>query len=101
MGIREMMLFFNGVFSPNCIQRSPSIYRKSLQESLLERWRPKGRVEIKEIGGDLFMFTFSLMEDKAKVIRYGSWIFDKALVLLEEPDAVTVQSKIRLHHADF
>lgn len=75
---------------------------KSLKESLLERWNPKGRVEIKEIGGDLFMFTFRLLEDKMRAIHYGPWTFDKALILLEEPaDAVTVQSIIHLHHADF
>lgn len=36
-----------------------------------------------------------------KALQYGSWMFDKALVLLEEPNVNVVQSKIHLHDASF
>lgn len=77
-------------------------HHKSLKESLLERWNPKVELNSRKLAVIYLCSLLVLRKlDKVKSIQYGPWTFDKALVLLEEPNANVVQPYIHLHDADF
>lgn len=76
-------------------------HKKSFKNRLLELWDSVGEVDIKDIPGNHFLFTFSRVEDKQNVVMYAPWKFDKKLVLIEEPDGNVSPSKMPLKFADF
>ncbi|CAB4271282.1 unnamed protein product [Prunus armeniaca] len=77
------------------------VHKKSFKHRMLEIWDPVGEVNIKDLPGNHFLFTFERREDKQKVLKFAPWRFDKKLVVLEEPDGTVAPSKMNLKFADF
>lgn len=76
------------------------VHRRAFTDRILELWQPVGEVQVKALVGGLFIFTFSVSEDKKKVIQFAPWFYDKAFVLLEEPDGDMAPSLMQLKHVD-
>ncbi|KAK9950683.1 hypothetical protein M0R45_006158 [Rubus argutus] len=76
------------------------VHRQAFADRILELWQPVGEVKVKVLAGGLFLFTFSVSDDKKKVIDFAPWVYDKAFVLLEEPDGNMAPSLMQLKHID-
>ncbi|TXG46337.1 hypothetical protein EZV62_028161 [Acer yangbiense] len=48
-------------------------------------WHTVEEFEIEAITGNIFSFTFRTAKDRWQVLQGGPWTFDKALLVLEEP----------------
>ncbi|KAL6289593.1 hypothetical protein ACE6H2_007103 [Prunus campanulata] len=53
------------------------------------------------LGENLFLFIFATEVDCKRVLRNGPWNFDKALVLLEEPNCNIAPSRMVFKFAEF
>ncbi|KAK9922916.1 hypothetical protein M0R45_031353 [Rubus argutus] len=76
------------------------VHRHAFADRILELWQPVREVKVKVLAGGLFLFTFSVSDDKKKVIDFAPWVYDKAFVLLEEPDGNMAPSLMQLKHID-
>lgn len=47
-------------------------------------WDAKGRLSIREIERDIFLFSFGKEADRARVLDWEPWIFNKALLVLRK-----------------
>jgi len=60
---------------------------KEAFKTVLQRiWRPSGRLVVKEIRADLWLFEFSEDRDKQKVLAGRPWSYDRTLLILNEFD---------------
>lgn len=62
-----------------------SISHEGVRIALQQVWRPTGVVKVESLRNKIFMFKFSLGEDKRRVLSGGPWHFDHALIVLQEP----------------
>lgn len=47
-----------------------------LHSRILSLWKPTGKMDCVDLGNDLFLITFQLKEDSAKVLREGPWFVE-------------------------
>lgn len=57
---------------------------RGVKGALQQAWRPVGSVKVENLRQKIFVFKFSIEEDKRKVLTGGPWHFDRALIVLEE-----------------
>ncbi|KAK2649954.1 hypothetical protein Ddye_017443 [Dipteronia dyeriana] len=63
-------------------------------------WNVIGTVEIEMISDNIFMFQFSLLEDKEMVWSRGPWHFDQKLIILEKPKGAGEVMKMEFKRAE-
>ncbi|XP_021808570.1 uncharacterized protein At4g02000-like [Prunus avium] len=68
---------------------------------MMKIWNTSREVREKDLGENLFLFIFAKELDRNRVLRNGPWNFDKALVLLEEPNGNIAPSRMLLKFAEF
>ena len=78
-----------------------SISHEGIQTALLQAWRPVGVVKVESLRNKIFMFKFSLEEDKRRVLARGSWHFDRALIVLQEPSGIGNLTEQHFSHVSF
>jgi hypothetical protein len=72
---------------------------KEAFKSLLNRiWRTEGRLFIKEIHEQLWLFEFAEEEDKKRVMEGHPWSFDRTLLVLKEFEAKTPPNHMVFNH---
>ena len=52
--------------------------------SLGKVWSPIRGVECKELGDNVFLFTFNQERERRKALDDGLWMFDNDLIVMEE-----------------
>ncbi|GLT69909.1 hypothetical protein SLA2020_420210 [Shorea laevis] len=77
------------------------INREAFRSLLTRLWKPKGSVEFKEVQDHLWIFEFSDVLDKDKVLQGRPWQFDRYLLILHEFDGVTPPAQIVFSHSPF
>ncbi|KAK1686134.1 hypothetical protein QYE76_046982 [Lolium multiflorum] len=61
-------------------------YIEGIHKSLGRIWCPLKGIKIKEMGDNLFMFTFLQPSGKRKALDEGPWMFDKELMVMQDFD---------------
>jgi hypothetical protein len=65
----------------------PKKLNKEAFKAVLQRiWRPSGRLVVKEIKENLWLFEFLEERDKQKVLAGQPWSYDRTLLILNEFD---------------
>lgn len=67
-----------------------------MREKLRQLWKPKGGMDVLDIGHGYFMVSFDEHADKVKAMGEGPWmIFDHSLSVREwDPDFVSSEAKV-------
>ena len=74
---------------------------EGVRAALQQAWRPAGVVKIESLRNKIFMFKFSLEEDKRRVLTGGPWHYDRALIVLQEPNAIGNVTEHPFSHVSF
>lgn len=53
-----------------------------IRRTLSIAWRVVGRLQVERLGQNVFLFTFTNVADRNRVVRSGPWFFDKFLLVL-------------------
>ncbi|KAK1663576.1 hypothetical protein QYE76_051735 [Lolium multiflorum] len=61
-------------------------YEEAMENALGPLWCPMKGIDCKDLGDNLFLFTFHQAGGKKKAVDGGPWTFDKQLLVLEEYD---------------
>jgi hypothetical protein len=61
-------------------------YIEGIHKSLGRIWCPLKGIKIREMGDNLFMFTFLQPSGKRKALDEGPWMFDKELMVMQDFD---------------
>lgn len=61
-----------------------SVSVEALRKNLRMLWKPRKRVNIGELKGDLFLTEFGDERDKKRVMDMSPWSYEKQLVLIQE-----------------
>jgi hypothetical protein len=59
----------------------------AMENALGPIWCPMKVIDVKDLGENVFLFTFHQSMGKKKAVEGGPWMFDKALLVMEEYDA--------------
>ena len=68
---------------------------------LKQAWKVKKSIEIREVGENLHIFQFFLLEDKSKVMQGRPCIFDKQIILLSEGEENMTPLEVKIMHVNF
>ncbi|TXG61366.1 hypothetical protein EZV62_012729 [Acer yangbiense] len=71
------------------------VNRDAFKNLIEQLWSPFGRVEVKSVGVNIFMFHFRKHEEWSKIWQRGPWYFDKSLLVLEKPEGMGNISQLR------
>jgi hypothetical protein len=74
---------------------------ETIKTHLLQWWRPKGTINFKVIGENLFLINFELGRDKKKVLDGRPWDFEGNLFLVEDFDGRISPSQLSFERASF
>ncbi|GLT77192.1 hypothetical protein SLA2020_488010 [Shorea laevis] len=77
------------------------INRDAFRSLLLRLWNPLGAVVFKEVQHHLWIFEFSEIIDKEKVLSGRPWLFDRYLLVIHEFDGITPPAQIAFTHSPF
>lgn len=77
------------------------INKEAFRSVLTCLWRPLGNVGFKEIQDHLWIFEFSDIADKEKVLRGWPWSFDRTLIVLTYFFGCTPPSHMAFTHSPF
>ncbi|KAL9451795.1 hypothetical protein AB3S75_013380 [Citrus x aurantiifolia] len=77
------------------------ISHEGVKAALQQAWRPMGSVKVESLRKQIFMFKFSVEEDKKRVLAGGPWHFDRALIVLEEPRGIGNVAEQAFSHVSF
>ncbi|KAL5787261.1 hypothetical protein ACOSP7_004210 [Xanthoceras sorbifolium] len=58
------------------------VNREAFRGTIEQIWGTVGRIEIKMVGDNVFVFHFQSLDDKSMVWSRGPWHFDKNLIVL-------------------
>lgn len=72
-----------------------------LQKVLKVAWRVGGELGVEVLGRNIFLFRFENVAIRNRVMREGSWFFDKALIVMETPTSTMNLSAMDSKHASF
>ncbi|XVE77534.1 hypothetical protein DITRI_Ditri13aG0070800 [Diplodiscus trichospermus] len=64
-------------------------------------WKLKARLVVKKIGKQLFIFQFGDGSDKDKLLVRQPWLFNKALLVLQQFDGMQVPESINMDWCPF
>lgn len=67
------------------ILSSKSIIVEHFQRSIPKIWGTEGKVQLKKVGKNLYICKFKSRKTKNRVVNGGPWIYDKAIILFDEP----------------
>ncbi|XP_024043038.1 uncharacterized protein LOC112099799 [Citrus clementina] len=67
---------------------SRGVNKEGLKAALQQVWRTFKEVKIESLGNNIFMFRFAEETDKKRVLSGGPWHFDRALIVLTEPQGI-------------
>jgi hypothetical protein len=59
-------------------------FTDALANALGPIWCPMKGIDVKDLGGNIFLFTFHQPLGKKKAVENGPWIFDNDLLVMEE-----------------
>lgn len=62
-------------------------FAEGMEKALGRIWCPLRGVDCKDLGDNIFMFTFHQQSGKRKALDEGPWMFNKALLVMEDFDA--------------
>ncbi|KAK1550231.1 hypothetical protein Q3G72_015866 [Acer saccharum] len=75
-----------------------SLVGKVLKKKLINRevfmsvmnkiWRVNGGVQIELVEGNIFVFYFSNLEDRQRILKGGPWSFDRATIIFDKPTEI-------------
>lgn len=78
-----------------------SINKEAFRSLMTTLWKAKGEVSFKEIQDNLWLFEFTKMADKQKVMAGRPWLFDRHLVAIEDFDGTTIPTQMSFNQAAF
>lgn len=78
-----------------------SIHTEGIRTAMVQAWRINKEVNIENLGNNVFLFKFGSEVDKRKVMVGGPWHFDRALIVLEEPNGIRNIRQQKFTHATF
>ena len=59
-------------------------YADALANALGPVWCPMKGVECRELGDNIFLFSFKQSSGRKKAVEVGPWMFEKSLLIMEE-----------------
>lgn len=68
------------------------VNREAFRTMLTRLWKPSSSITFKEVHDRLWIFKFSDLEDKDRVLLGRPWLFDRSLLVLYEFDGITPPS---------
>lgn len=74
---------------------------EGVRAALQQAWRPAGVVKVESLQNKIFMFKFSLEEDKRRVLAGGPWHYDRALIVLQELKGIGNVTEQPFSHVSF
>ncbi|KAH9670323.1 CCHC-type domain-containing protein [Citrus sinensis] len=74
---------------------------EGLRSMIHQVWRTVRGVRVESLGENVFMFKFALEVDKRRVLAGGPWHFNKALIVLTEPEGIGNITKQAFTHVFF
>lgn len=77
------------------------VSHEGIRTALQQAWRPVGVVKVESLRNKIFMFKFSLAEDKRRVLKGGPWHFDRAFIVLQEPSGIGNVTEQSFSHVSF
>ncbi|KAK1587173.1 hypothetical protein Q3G72_010353 [Acer saccharum] len=64
-------------------------------------WRVDGGVQIEPVEGNIFVFYFSNLEDRQRILKGGPWSFDRATIIFDKPSSAGELQDIKFKLVDF
>ncbi|TXG60642.1 hypothetical protein EZV62_015215 [Acer yangbiense] len=64
-------------------------------------WRVNGGVQIKPVEGNIFVFYFSNLEDRQRILKGGPWTFDRATIVFDKPASAGEIQQMKFQLVDF
>jgi hypothetical protein len=59
-------------------------FAEAMEKTLGRIWCPMKGIDVKDLGENIFLFTFHQASGKMKAVDGGPWTFDKNLMIMEE-----------------
>lgn len=84
-----------------CIGTEKKINREAFRSLMTRLWKLKGSVVFKEFEDHHWIFEFSDLHDKDKVLLGRPWLFDWHLLILHELDGPTPPTQMVFTHSPF
>lgn len=71
-----------------------NIDKEAFKTTMQNVWKPKGRIQFKEVGDNLFIIEFQHEQDNQKVKKGRPWTFDHNLLCLNNFDGFSTPKDI-------
>jgi hypothetical protein len=73
-------------------------HTEAIENALGPIWCPMKGITCKDLGENLFLFTFHQPGGKKKAVEGGPWMFDKDLIIMEEYDPLKTIDEYKFSH---
>ena len=90
------LLRANKVFLMGRVLTRKTFNKERFKRQMVNLWRPKTRVTIVELEDGLFSFGFDSRRERTMVQKGGPWLYDGALLVLEEANSLVHPASIQL-----
>ena len=75
--------------------------KRAAQSTLKRAWGLENKVQVVEVGANLFQFKFQTEFDMERVLRDGPWTFDNQVLLLVRWQARMTAGNVKFESASF
>lgn len=75
--------------------------KEAFRSVLARIWRAEGRVSFKELQDNLWIFEFSDVETKLRVLEERPWSFDRQILVLHDFDGFTLPFQMEFTHSSW
>ncbi|KAK3221801.1 hypothetical protein Dsin_008826 [Dipteronia sinensis] len=89
------LCLFGKIFTTKVINKSAFI------DVFSKVWRVEGGGDFELVEGNIFVLYFRTVEVKARILMGGSWHFDRAIILLEEPSGTGDITELKFNRVEF
>lgn len=73
----------------------------AIKKAMNGAWKTRKKFEVEFAGKNVYAFKFQSQEDRDWVLNNGPWLFDKSLVILEEPKVDQRISELKFNKMTF
>lgn len=80
---------------------SRTIAVSTIKNAMNGAWKTRKKFDVEGSGRNMFAFKFQSQEDRNWVLHNGPWLFDRSLVILEEPKVNLRTSELRFNKTEF
>ena len=70
------------------ILHTRGVNKEGLKAAMQLAWRTVKEIKVESMGDNIFLFRFGSEEEKKRILMGGLWHFDRALLVLTEPNGV-------------